>query len=152
VPTADADLARQECTHPCCVLCCRLVAITLLSSRHCTPCVDQLAAVAAALFCRCPAAAPQQEERSSLIPETLQNLAADTELQATLAAVAAKGQQQLTHEEAKARKRSLQGLGLPSFQQKLQVRLLLLLLTPRWVEATWLLPLLVPDLHDACVP
>jgi hypothetical protein len=51
----------------------------------------------------------------------LQELAADTDLQATLAAVAAKGQQQLTKEEAKARKRSLQGLGLPSFQQKLQV-------------------------------
>ncbi|KAF6264814.1 Fe-S oxidoreductase, partial [Scenedesmus sp. NREL 46B-D3] len=69
---------------------------------------------------RCRAAAPQQEQRSSLIPETLQELAADADLQATLAAVAAKGQQQLTREEAKARKRSLQGLGLPSFQQKLQ--------------------------------
>eukprot|EP00882_Tetradesmus_deserticola_P008711 GHRQ01009186.1.p1 GENE.GHRQ01009186.1~~GHRQ01009186.1.p1 ORF type:complete len:426 (+),score=165.21 GHRQ01009186.1:689-1966(+) len=69
---------------------------------------------------RCPAAAPQQEQRSSLIPETMQDLAADTDLQATLAAIAAKGQQQLTREEARARKRSLQGLGLPGFEQKLQ--------------------------------
>ncbi|WIA16923.1 hypothetical protein OEZ85_013849 [Tetradesmus obliquus] len=72
------------------------------------------------LIFRCPAAAPQQEQRSSLIPETLADLAADAEHQATLAAVAAKGQQQLTREEAKARKRSLQALQLPSFQEKLQ--------------------------------
>lgn len=51
-------------------------------------------------------------------------MAADSELQATLLAVQAKGQQQLTREEAKARKRSLQGLGLPGFSQKLQVCLM----------------------------
>eukprot|EP00879_Flechtneria_rotunda_P029583 GHRR01032006.1.p1 GENE.GHRR01032006.1~~GHRR01032006.1.p1 ORF type:complete len:478 (+),score=123.98 GHRR01032006.1:211-1434(+) len=47
-------------------------------------------------------------------------MATDTEFQATLAAVKAKGQAQLTREEAKARKRSLQDLGLPGFTNKLQ--------------------------------
>jgi hypothetical protein len=46
----------------------------------------------------------------------------DIELQATLAALKAKGQAALTREEAKARKRSLQHLNLPSFADKLQVR------------------------------
>ncbi|KAF8065759.1 hypothetical protein HT031_002819 [Scenedesmus sp. PABB004] len=58
-------------------------------------------------------------ERSSLVPETLQGMAADAELQATLATLAAKGQAALTREEARARKRSLQGLGLPGFASRL---------------------------------
>jgi hypothetical protein len=45
----------------------------------------------------------------------------DDELQATLAAILEKGQEQLSREEAKARKRSLQHLNLPSFPQALQV-------------------------------
>ena len=45
----------------------------------------------------------------------------DPEFQATQAALKAKGQAQLTREEAKARKRSLQGLDLPSFPSKMQV-------------------------------
>jgi hypothetical protein len=61
---------------------------------------------------------------SSLIPETLQQMDSDIELQATLAALKAKGQAALTREEAKARKRSLQHLNLPSFADKLQVRVL----------------------------
>lgn len=58
---------------------------------------------------------------SSLIPETLQQMESDVELQATLAALKAKGQAVLSREEAKARKRSLQHLNLPSFTEKLQV-------------------------------
>lgn len=58
---------------------------------------------------------------SSLIPETLQQMESDTELQATLAALKTKGQAALSREEAKARKRSLQHLNLPSFTDKLQV-------------------------------
>lgn len=58
---------------------------------------------------------------TSFIPETLKQLEADTEFQATLAAYAQKGQQQLTREESRARKRSLQHLNLPAFGAKLQV-------------------------------
>lgn len=45
----------------------------------------------------------------------------DAEFQATLAAIKSKGQAQLTREEARARKRSLQHLNLPDFANKLQV-------------------------------
>lgn len=82
--------------------------------------------------CRCSAAAAAAQptpasssggssSRGSLIPETLEALAADKEAQAVLAALQAKGQAQLTREEAKARKRSLKGLGLPGFTEKLKV-------------------------------
>jgi hypothetical protein len=83
--------------------------------------------------CRCSAAAAAAQptpasssggsssSSGSLIPETLKALAADKEAQAVLAALQAKGQAQLTREEAKARKRSLKGLGLPGFTEKLKV-------------------------------
>lgn len=45
----------------------------------------------------------------------------DSDLQATLAALQAKGQAALTREEAKARKRSLDGLSLAGFGEHLQV-------------------------------
>eukprot|EP00878_Enallax_costatus_P033532 GHUV01037030.1.p1 GENE.GHUV01037030.1~~GHUV01037030.1.p1 ORF type:complete len:171 (-),score=20.20 GHUV01037030.1:222-734(-) len=68
---------------------------------------------------RCHAAAPPAAE--SLIPETLERMQQDAEFQATLAAVQARGQAALTREEAKARRRSLAGLGLPGFHSRLQV-------------------------------
>ncbi|GBF96882.1 Fe-S oxidoreductase [Raphidocelis subcapitata] len=57
----------------------------------------------------------QQQQRTSLVPETLETMESDDELQAALAALAAKGQAALTREERRARQRSLDGLGVPSF-------------------------------------
>lgn len=48
-------------------------------------------------------------------------MAADTELQATLAALESKGQAELTREERRARERSLAHLGVPPFERMVQV-------------------------------
>jgi hypothetical protein len=68
------------------------------------------------------ASAPAAAPRTSLIPETLLEMESDGELQATLAALAQKGQAALTREERVARQRSLAGLGAPSFTRVCQVR------------------------------
>jgi len=60
---------------------------------------------------------PATTSRTSLVPDTLKDMAEDTELQAHLAELAAKGQAALTREEARARQRSLDNLGLPNFYQ-----------------------------------
>lgn len=55
-----------------------------------------------------------------MVPETLEQLAADKELQQLHARVAAVGQAALTREEAKLRQRSLDRLGVPPFSRVLQ--------------------------------
>lgn len=57
---------------------------------------------------------------TSLIPETLELLATDEELQQLHARVAEVGQAALTREEAKLRQRSLDNLGVPPFGQVLK--------------------------------
>lgn len=69
-----------------------------------------------------PQAAQQEQQRTSLVPDTLEGMESDAELQATLAALAAKGQAALTREEKRARQRSLDNLGVPSFTRMCQVR------------------------------
>ena len=68
-------------------------------------------------------AAAGASARTSLIPETLAGLDQDPELLALHAAVAAGGQAALTREEQRRRQRSLDALGVPAFQEVLQVRL-----------------------------
>lgn len=58
---------------------------------------------------------------SSLIPDTLAAMATDAEFQTTAAALAERGQAALTAEERAARRRSLAGLGLPAFGERLKV-------------------------------
>lgn len=58
---------------------------------------------------------------SSLVPETLAEMEQDIELQATLAALAQKGQAALTREERLARQRSLDALGAPPFERVMRV-------------------------------
>lgn len=70
----------------------------------------------------CRAAPPTDQPASSLVPETLTAMEQDGELQATLAALADRGQAALTREEALARQRSLDALGVPSFPRMLKVR------------------------------
>jgi len=65
-------------------------------------------------------ATQQQQQRTSLVPDTLTGMQGDTELQATLAALAAKGQAELTREEQRARQRSLDSLGVPPFARMCQ--------------------------------
>ena len=67
-----------------------------------------------------PCASPQSAA-DSLIPDTLAAMATDTEFQATAAALAARGQAALTADERAARRRSLAGLGLPAFGDRLKV-------------------------------
>lgn len=59
--------------------------------------------------------------RTSLVPDTLQEMNQDVELQQHLAALAAAGQQALTREERLQRQRSLDDLGAPSFYTTCQV-------------------------------
>ncbi|GFR40117.1 hypothetical protein Agub_g671 [Astrephomene gubernaculifera] len=58
---------------------------------------------------------PHDEERTSLIPQTLREMEEDVELQEHLTTLAAAGQQALTREERLKRQRSLDALGAPSF-------------------------------------
>jgi hypothetical protein len=62
-------------------------------------------------------------ERTSLVPETLETMEQDTELQQVLARLQEVGQVEMTREERRQRQRSLQRLGVPSFSEKLRVRL-----------------------------
>ncbi|KAG2448117.1 hypothetical protein HYH02_006702 [Chlamydomonas schloesseri] len=64
---------------------------------------------------RASAAASDVQSRTSLIPETLEDMEADAELKEHLAALEAAGQQALTREERLKRQRSLDALGAPSF-------------------------------------
>ncbi len=61
------------------------------------------------------ATAPAPATRTSLIPETLEGMEQDTELQQYLQQLAKSGQQALTREERLKRQRSLDKLGVPSF-------------------------------------
>lgn len=61
------------------------------------------------------ATAPGPAARTSLIPETLEGMEQDTELQQYLQQLAKSGQQALTREERLKRQRSLDKLGVPSF-------------------------------------
>lgn len=71
---------------------------------------------------RAPAAASDVQLRTSLIPETLEDMETDTELKEHLAALEASGQQALTREERLKRQRSLDALGAPSFYATCAVR------------------------------
>ncbi|KAL4443396.1 hypothetical protein ABPG75_011133 [Micractinium tetrahymenae] len=66
------------------------------------------------------AAASSPPGATSLVPETLEQLAADEDLQQLHARVAEVGQAALTREEAKLRQRSLDKLGVPPFGQVLK--------------------------------
>ena len=63
------------------------------------------------------------EERTSLIPETLQELLQDKEQQALNERLQVEGQAALSKEERRKRQRSLESIGAPSFQQILQAGL-----------------------------
>ena len=54
--------------------------------------------------------------QGSLVPETLRDMMADEQFQATQKALKAKGQLALTKEERKQRQRALDALGVPAFQ------------------------------------
>ncbi len=71
------------------------------------------------ILCRSTAA----EERTSLIPETLQELSLDKEQQALNERLQVEGQAVLSKEERRRRQRSLDSIGAPSFQQILKARL-----------------------------
>lgn len=58
----------------------------------------------------------------SLIPKTLEEMSEDVDFQATLKRIQEEGQQALTREEKLKRQRSLDNLGVPSFQRVLNVR------------------------------
>ncbi len=55
------------------------------------------------------------------MPDTLEAMEGDAELQTTLAALAQRGQAALTREERLQRQRSLDVLGVPPFEQVLRV-------------------------------
>lgn len=57
----------------------------------------------------------EAEPRTSLIPQTLEELDGDVVQQELLRRVAQEGQAALTREERKARQRSLDNLDVPSF-------------------------------------
>jgi radical SAM/Cys-rich protein len=63
------------------------------------------------------------DEKSSLIPQTLEELDADLELQSLHRQIAQQGQVQLTKQEEKSRLRSLARLGSPSFELTCQQHL-----------------------------
>ena len=63
------------------------------------------------------------EERTSLIPETLQELLQDKEQQALNERLQVEGQAALSKEERRKRQRSLESIGAPSFQQILKAGL-----------------------------
>ncbi|KAK9811493.1 hypothetical protein WJX72_004775 [[Myrmecia] bisecta] len=67
-------------------------------------------------MCRVHALSPQVEaQRTSLIPETLEDMAADVEHLATVQRIQEVGQAVLTREERRKRQRALDGMGVPSF-------------------------------------
>lgn len=59
--------------------------------------------------------------RTSLVQQTLEDMAVDTDQQQHLARLAQLGQAALTREEARTRQRSLDGLGVPPFPQSVKV-------------------------------
>ncbi len=62
-----------------------------------------------------------QQERTSLIPETLRELAEDREQQALVQRLQQEGQASLSREERRKRQRSLDSIGAPPFQSVLKV-------------------------------
>ncbi len=62
------------------------------------------------------------EPRTSLIPQTLEEMAGDAEGAALAARLATEGQAVLTREERRARQRSLDALGVPPFLAVARVR------------------------------
>lgn len=60
--------------------------------------------------------------RESLVPQTLEDMEGDTELQQHLQRLSESGQQALTREEKMKRQRSLDNLGVPSFYAVCKVR------------------------------
>jgi hypothetical protein len=121
-PAAHPACHRHTaCSHTRCV--CGLLVSTRhsLGSSSAKTCISPLLSLLHPCRRLRSAATDAASSSSSLIPDTLQLMESDTEFQATLAAVKSKGQAQLTREEARARKRSLQHLNLPSFADKLQV-------------------------------
>lgn len=62
------------------------------------------------------------EPRMSLIPQTLEEMEGDEEGRALAARLSTEGQAALTHEERRARQRSLDALGVPPFLAVARVR------------------------------
>ena len=58
---------------------------------------------------------------TSLIPETLEEMASDTEFQQTAARLQKLGQAAMTREEKQKRQRSLDKIGVPSFGAMVKV-------------------------------
>eukprot|EP00238_Polyblepharides_amylifera_P008311 CAMPEP_0196588764 /NCGR_PEP_ID=MMETSP1081-20130531/61663_1 /TAXON_ID=36882 /ORGANISM="Pyramimonas amylifera, Strain CCMP720" /LENGTH=380 /DNA_ID=CAMNT_0041911369 /DNA_START=178 /DNA_END=1320 /DNA_ORIENTATION=+ len=61
-----------------------------------------------------------QRQAGSLIPQTLEEMKSDPELQRITKELQEKGQKQLTKEERTKRRRALEGLGLPGFNEILK--------------------------------
>jgi len=77
--------------------------------------------------CRVSCRSTAAEERTSLIPETLQELSLDKEQQALNERLQVEGQAALSKEERRRRQRSLDSIGAPSFQHILKARIFSLL-------------------------
>ena len=60
---------------------------------------------------------------TSLIPETLEEMASDNDFQQTAARLQKLGQAAMTREEKQKRQRSLDKIGVPSFGSLVKVRL-----------------------------
>ena len=82
------------------------------------------------IICKSTAA----EERTSLIPEPLQELLNDREQQELNERLQVEGQAALSREERRKRQRSLESIGAPSFQHILKVRLMLFCLLCKLVN------------------
>lgn len=73
------------------------------------------------LLCGCSRGAVLDSERTSLVAETLEEMASDEDSRKLAQQLQARGQAALTREERRARQRSLDSLGCPSFPSLLQV-------------------------------
>ena len=72
-------------------------------------------------WCRDGSITASPSARTSLIPETLEDMQQDAEFQQTAERLARLGQGAITREERRQRQRSLDKIGVPSFGTKLKV-------------------------------
>lgn len=70
----------------------------------------------------CYRGAVLDSERTSLVAETLEEMASDEDSRKLAQQLQARGQAALTREERRARQRSLESLGAPSFPSLLEVQ------------------------------